>query len=123
MDKPVEYIQFMPKKQQKKTNDVSFKYINIDIDVPESQPHSSEYSYHSQSKAIRLATELAYTLEDTKSMKFYLKIVMLYPEAFLREKLAEVMTKPLHEITKNRGAYFNYLIQTHGEPHRHNSWN
>lgn len=59
---------------------------------------------------MRVAHELANTLQDTKSLKYYLSLTRRLSERALKETLAEVMAKDEKEIWKSRAAYFVYLI-------------
>ncbi len=59
---------------------------------------------------ILLANELAETLQDLKSLSFYLSLTKRHSEAFLRETLATVMGVDESKIWKSRGALFNRLV-------------
>jgi len=61
----------------------------------------------------KLARELADTLNDHDSLKFYLDCAEKYTEDFLRKKLQKVLSIPDDQIRKSRGALFTYLIRNH----------
>jgi hypothetical protein len=63
---------------------------------------------------IKLATEIANTLSDRKSLTQHLKFVRKYKEAFLREQLADVMAVPDSKIIKSRGALYTSLVNRNG---------
>jgi len=60
---------------------------------------------------VQLATEIADTLNDRKSLRWHLQNTRKYSEAFLRETLAEVMAMDESEIISSRAAYFNHLVK------------
>lgn len=62
-----------------------------------------------QPHEIKLANELAETLQDMKSLPFFLSLTQKHSEAFLREILAKVMAMDTSKI-ENKGAYFNRLV-------------
>lgn len=59
---------------------------------------------------IKLANELAETLNDREALPFYLSLTRKYHEDFLRKTLAKVMSISDTSIRKTRGALFTYLI-------------
>jgi hypothetical protein len=68
-----------------------------------------------QPHEIKLAHELAETLNDRDSLKYYLQLTQKYHESYLRQILAKVMSIDESEIRKTRGALFTYLVnQKHG---------
>lgn len=58
-----------------------------------------------------LAQELTRRLEDPAGINLYRSYAARYPEWLLRKALAEAEGKPPEQITKGRGALFNYLVQ------------
>ena len=59
---------------------------------------------------IKLANEIAATLDDRDSIVLHLMYVRKYKEEFLRKILAKVMSLPDHKIRKTRGAVYTFLI-------------
>jgi hypothetical protein len=62
---------------------------------------------------IRLAHEIADTLEDRDSVQLFLLFAQKYKEDHLRTILNRVMAIPDRKIKKTRGALFTYLISQH----------
>jgi hypothetical protein len=62
-----------------------------------------------------LAQELAQKLNDETGINLYRSYCAKYPESLLRNSLAEVEALPQEQITKGRGALFNYLVQHHAK--------
>jgi hypothetical protein len=63
-----------------------------------------------QAHEIKLANELAETLNDVKSLPFYLSLTRKHNEAFLRESLAKVLARRAKGEIDNMGAYFNRVV-------------
>jgi len=63
---------------------------------------------------IRLANEIADTLNDKDALQLYLQFSRKYKEAFLRKILARVMSIPDNKIRRSRGALFTFLITQQG---------
>ncbi len=61
-------------------------------------------------RQIKLATELAESMNDIKALMQYHKWVEMYSESILRECQATVLARP---DIRNRGAYFTTLIKQH----------
>lgn len=59
---------------------------------------------------IKLANEIAETLNDRDALPLYLMFARKYQEAFLRKVLAKVMSIPESKIRKTRGALFTFLV-------------
>lgn len=59
---------------------------------------------------IKLANEIADTLQDRDSITLHLQYVRKYQEDFLRRILNKVMTLPENKIRKSRAALYTYLI-------------
>lgn len=59
---------------------------------------------------IALAQQLADTLEDQKSLAFYLTCAKKYPSEFLLKTLADVMTMPDHKVRTTRARVFTNLV-------------
>ena len=59
---------------------------------------------------IKLAQEIADTLNDRDSLALHLQYVRRYKEEFLRKILAKVMALPEKSIRKNRAALYTFLI-------------
>ena len=99
------------KKQKKESKKYRYDIsgiINIDIVAPIKR-RSNPHNIHSMNQhQENLAYELAETLDDTHSMKFYFSAVEKYSEAFLRDKLAKVLAKK--DIRTSKGQFFNYLV-------------
>lgn len=57
------------------------------------------------------AQELAKELNDAAGICLYRSYAAKYPEWLLRKVLSEVEALPPEQITKGRGALFNYLVQ------------
>jgi hypothetical protein len=62
---------------------------------------------------IRLAHEIADTLDDRNSVQLFLYFTQKYTEDHLRKVLNKVMAIPERKIKKTRGALFTYLISQH----------
>lgn len=74
---------------------------------------------HYDPHEVRLANEIAETLEDRDSLALHLQYVRKYKESFLRKTLAKVMALPEHKIRKTRAALFVFLINqgaSNGDP-------
>lgn len=63
---------------------------------------------------IRLANEIADTLNDKEALQLYLQFTRRYKEGFLRKVLARVMSIPENKIRRSRGALFTFLITKQG---------
>jgi hypothetical protein len=59
---------------------------------------------------IKLANEIANTLNDRGSILLHLKYVRKYQEEVLRKILAKVMAVHEDDITSSRGALYNSLV-------------
>lgn len=59
---------------------------------------------------IKLANEIAETLDDRDSLALHLQYVRKYKEEFLRKVLNKVMSLPEEKIRKTRAALYVYLI-------------
>lgn len=66
-----------------------------------------------QPHEIRLANEIAATLNDPEALPLYLTYTRKYQEPFLRKILARVMSIDESKIKRSRGALFTYLINQH----------
>jgi hypothetical protein len=62
------------------------------------------------SEEIRLAREIAETLNDLDSLALHLMYVRKYKEEFLRKILAKVMAVPESKIRRTRAALYVFLI-------------
>ena len=60
---------------------------------------------------LRLAREIAETLNDLDSLPQHLKLVRKYNESYLRKKLAIAMGYKDHNVTVNRAAIYMGLIK------------
>ena len=60
---------------------------------------------------IKLAREIASTLDDLDSIALHLAYVRKYQEEFLRKVLAKVMSIPEDQIKKTRAALYVFLIR------------
>lgn len=65
----------------------------------------------------KLAVEIAHALEDMDSLQSHRKMVSMYSEKYLREKLTKALTLPAHKIRKSRGALYTSLVQGYGARH------
>lgn len=68
---------------------------------------------------IRLANEIADTLNDRDSLAMHLQYVRKFKEEFLRRILNKVMALPDNKIRKNRAALYTFLINQstkYGDP-------
>ena len=63
---------------------------------------------------IKLANEIADTLNDRDALQLYLQFSRKYKEAFLLKILARVMSIPDNKIRRSRGALFTFLITQQG---------
>jgi hypothetical protein len=63
---------------------------------------------------IRLANEIADTLQDREALPVFLSYTRKYTESHLRRILMKVMSIPEDSIRKSRGALFTFLINQHG---------
>jgi hypothetical protein len=59
---------------------------------------------------IKLANEIADTLNDRDALPLYLIYARKYQETFLRKILAKVMSIPESKIRRTRGALFTFLV-------------
>ena len=59
---------------------------------------------------MKLAKEIAYTLDDADSLQLHLQYAHKYQEAFLRKTLAKVMAIDQSKIRRNRAALYTFLI-------------
>lgn len=59
---------------------------------------------------IKLAHEIADTLNDRDSIALHLQYVRKYQETFLRKILAKVMAIPESKIKRSRAALYTFLI-------------
>jgi hypothetical protein len=80
----------------------------------------SNNEFHCLPKHRKLATEIAYELNDIKALPLYLSFAQKYPETFLKEILNMVLEIPKDKIRKTRGALFNYLVHKHGKENINN---
>lgn len=70
---------------------------------------------HYSPEELRLAHELAETLNDQESFTLFLSFTQKYHESFLRKTLARVMLVPDYKIRKTKGALFTDLVTRHGQ--------
>lgn len=63
---------------------------------------------------VKLANEIADTLNDKASIALFLTYCKKYKEEFLRDILEKVMALPQMQIKKSRGALFTFLVNQHG---------
>lgn len=59
---------------------------------------------------LKLADEIATTLNDWKALQMHRQYARLYKESCLREKLAVVMATPDRRILTTRAKYYTYLV-------------
>ena len=59
---------------------------------------------------IKLANEIAGTLNDRDSIALHLKYARKYKEEYLRGMLAKVMAVPESQIKRSRAALYTFLI-------------
>jgi hypothetical protein len=59
---------------------------------------------------VQLAHELADSLEDRKSLAFYLTCAKKYPKEFLLSTLTHVLTLPSHSIRTTRARLFTNIV-------------
>ena len=59
---------------------------------------------------IQLAHQLAETLDDRKSIAFYLQCAQKYPKDYLLTTLAHVVTLPDHSVRTTRARLFTNII-------------
>ena len=62
---------------------------------------------------IKLANEIAATLNDREALPLYLQYCRRYKEDFLRKKLTRVMSIEESKIRRSRGALFTFLVNQH----------
>ncbi len=62
----------------------------------------------------KLALEIAHDLNDMDSLHSHRKMVMMYSEDYLREKLHKALSVPEQKIRKSRGALYTSLVQGYG---------
>ena len=99
------------------TNDNDITRINNDIDrlkIKKSKFMTFK-GFKPKTREELLALDLARELNDLPGLPLYLSLARKYPETFLRRALSEAKGLPAHKIKKSRGAFFNYLIQKHGQ--------
>jgi hypothetical protein len=73
---------------------------------------------HYDPHEIKLANEIADTLEDRDSITMHLLYVRKYKEEFLRRILNKVMALPENKIRRSRAALYTFLInqgRSHGD--------
>lgn len=61
-------------------------------------------------QVVRLANEIADTLNDRGSLQLFLHFAEKYKEEHLLKILEKVMSIPERKIKKTRGALFTYLV-------------
>ena len=66
---------------------------------------------------MKLAHEIASTLNDHDSLALHLQHVRKYKEEFLRKTLAKVMAMPEFKIKRSRAALYTYLISQSDKQH------
>lgn len=67
--------------------------------------------YHDYSpQEIKLANEIADTLQDRDSITLHLQYTRKFKEDFLRRILNKVMSLPENKIRRSRAALYTYLI-------------
>lgn len=59
---------------------------------------------------LKLANEIAATLDDRDSLQLHLQYVRKYKEEYLRKILAKVMAMPDSKIKRSRAALYTYLV-------------
>ena len=59
---------------------------------------------------LKLANEIAATLDDRDSLPLHLQYGRKYKEEYLRKTLAKVMAIPEDKIKRSRAALYTYLI-------------
>lgn len=62
----------------------------------------------------QLAVEIAHTLNDMDSLQSHRKMVTMYSESYLRDKMTKALSIPEHKIRKSRGALYTSLVQGYG---------
>lgn len=62
----------------------------------------------------KLALEIAHSLDDMDSLQSHRKMVTMYSEVYLRNKLMKALAIPAHKIRKSRGALYTSLVQGYG---------
>jgi len=67
---------------------------------------------------IRLANEIAETLNDRDSIVLHLQFVRKYKEEYLRRILTKVMSMDERKIRRSRAALYTFLI-SRGDQHGH----
>lgn len=65
---------------------------------------------HYEPHEIKLANEIADTLQDHDSITMHLQYVRKYKEVFLRKILNKVMALDASQIRKSRAALYTFLI-------------
>lgn len=63
---------------------------------------------------LKLANEIASTLDDWDAVPLFRMYARKYKEPFLRKKLEKVMSIPEKDIRKTRGALFTFLVNQAG---------
>ncbi|MEO6520603.1 MAG: hypothetical protein ABIN91_02925 [Mucilaginibacter sp.] len=71
---------------------------------------------------ITLAHQLADSLEDRKSLSFYLTCAQKYPRDYLLATLTHVMTLPDHSVRTTRARLFTNIITKSAFNTRDRSW-
>ena len=62
---------------------------------------------------LKLAKEIAYTLDDMDSLALHIQYSQKYQETFLRKTLAKVLSIDERKIKRSRAALYTYLINQH----------
>lgn len=65
----------------------------------------------------QLAVEIAHALDDMDSLQSHRKMVSMYSEAYLQDKLTKALAIPAQKIRKSRGALYTSLVQGYGARH------
>ena len=59
----------------------------------------------------KLALEIAHALDDMDALLSHRKMVSMYSEKHLRDKLMKTLAVPENQIRKSRGALYTSLVQ------------
>ncbi len=70
----------------------------------------------------KLAYEIAEALDDLDSLAIHRKFVEQYSETHLRKILFKVLSIPIENIRKTRGALFTHLVQQHNKKSYHHRY-
>ena len=70
-----------------------------------------------------LALYVAQSLEDIKSLPFYLSCTKSYPEDSIRKALHAIRKEAILKVKNRRSTFYKYLLQINGKTTHDHTWN